>query len=132
MINQHSLDAVDSRKSGIQTVMPLYDSYCFSNLNMLFSNLLGTGAETRMPLQVLGDSPHFFKKIEYFLKTITFAPKRTTPIWVTIYVKIRNFVFFYYKTFCVQMWNKKRWSTPMSMASGPLSFSYRGDGMIVC
>ena len=65
MINQHSLDAVDSRKSGIQTVMPLYDSYCFSNLNMLFSHLLGTGAETRMPLQVLCDSPHFFKKIVF-------------------------------------------------------------------
>src|SRR5207237_2575555 len=66
MLNTTSLNAVSSSTFSQQSVKPLYDSYCFSNIPQTIEFLLTGEGESGLPLDVLGNLPRKYDKVILF------------------------------------------------------------------
>src|SRR5207253_11243241 len=66
MLNTTSLNAVSSSTFSQQSVKPLYDSYCFSNIPQTIEFLLTGEGQSALPLDVFGDLPTRYDKVILF------------------------------------------------------------------
>ena len=66
MLNTTSLNAVSSSTFSQQSVKPLYDSYCFSNIPQTIEFLLTGEGQSALPLDVFGDLPTRYDRVILF------------------------------------------------------------------
>src|SRR5436190_19101580 len=66
MLNTTSLNAVSSSTFSQQSVKPLYNSYCFSNIPQTISFLLTGEGNSALPLDVFGNLPTEYDKVILF------------------------------------------------------------------
>src|SRR5438046_5084031 len=66
MLNTTSLNAVNSSTFLQQSVKPLYDSYCFSNIPQTIEFLLTGEGQSGLPLDVFGSLPTRYDKVILF------------------------------------------------------------------
>src|SRR5437588_12848220 len=66
MLNTTSLNAVSSSTFSQQSVKPLYDSYCFSNIPQTVEFLLTGEGQSALPLDVFGALPTKYNKVVLF------------------------------------------------------------------
>ena len=66
MINNKSIDCVNKSKYKNFTI-PLYDSYCFSNINGTIKELFNIKSERKLPIDVLNENNFENNKVIFFL-----------------------------------------------------------------
>lgn len=67
MINKKSVNAVNNSKFNKNFIKPLYQSYCFSNINNLITYSLDINQKSNFPKDILGNLPHKYEKVILFL-----------------------------------------------------------------
>ncbi len=67
MINQRSIQAVDQSTFSSQFRLPLYDSYCFSNLPQTILSFFGIGKPTLPNDTIASFSPQYKKVVLFFI-----------------------------------------------------------------
>lgn len=66
MVNRNSIKAVDQAKMNVFFKKPLYDSYCFSNINNLIEYSLGVAERLDFPGDVFLGLPHHYNGVILF------------------------------------------------------------------
>src|SRR5207247_5901506 len=66
MLNTTSLNAVSSSTFSQQSVKPLYNSYCFSNIPQTIEFLLTGEGQSALPLDVFGNLPTRYDRVILF------------------------------------------------------------------
>jgi predicted AlkP superfamily pyrophosphatase or phosphodiesterase len=67
MLNQHSIEQVAAARRSKDLAIPLYDTYCFSQLPQLLRSTFGLSPTPGMPASVLQSLPTQYRKVVLFL-----------------------------------------------------------------